>query len=115
MDAIVSRRWVVSLACLAGVAALLTARASVTSTGVRIESGSSVVEETSYSPFGFVALGLMLLTAALAIASAVLVIRRKRPLSERLLLATGIVGLLAVVPGLLALSAWILDRRTRRA
>jgi lysylphosphatidylglycerol synthetase-like protein (DUF2156 family) len=116
MENVVSRRWVLALTGLAAITAVMTAGSSVISTTVIREDGSSrVVEGTSYQPFGLVLLGLMAITVVLAVVACVLYIRGRRKASERLLIAAGVTGLIGIVPGALAFLALLVEKKTNKA
>jgi hypothetical protein len=116
MANIAGRKAVLILTGLAAIAAIVTGTASVTgNTVVREDGGLRVVEGTSYRPFGFVVIGLMLITIILAVAAGILYIRGRRQASGRLLIASGVTGLVGIVPGALAFLALLVAKKSNKA
>lgn len=111
------RPGVMVLTVLAALTAMVTIGGFPTGHSTYLEKdGESVLVDSSESILGWAMLIAMSVTVILAVAAIGLHLAGRRLAAERMLLATGIVGLAGcLVPGVLALAARQLSRRPKDA
>jgi hypothetical protein len=110
-----STRLIIGLAVAAGVVALWAALAVPTGQTAFVEQdGQRLQVASSWYPLEIVFAIIQLLAAVLALGGAYLAWTGRLIPARRMLAGAGVVGLFpAVVPGVLALSAWALLRKGR--